>query len=133
MTSFLVYNGVAFPGVRGGGKTTLLQQLIDDVHPPLYYFLLKIILDISHDSLVCARLFSAILFITFLWCGALFVRRNFGKKSALFYVFFLYLNPFMVQKATEIRMYMLASVFVVWSGMVTLQLLKISENGSGLW
>ena len=119
-----MYSGAAFPG---GGSGTLLQQLIDDVHPPLYYFLLKIILDISRESLVCARLLSAVSCIIFLWCGALFIQRNFGKKSAVFYVFFLYLNPFMPQKATEIRMYMFAGVFVIWSGIITLKLLQ-NEN-----
>lgn len=119
-----MYSGAAFPG---GGIGTLLQQLIEDVHPPLYYFLLKIILDISHESLVCARLFSAVSCIIFLWCGTLFIQQNFGEKSAVFYVFFLYLNPFMPQKATEIRMYMFASMFVIWSGIVTLRLLQ-NEN-----
>ena len=119
-----MYSGAVFPG---GGYGALLQRLINDVHPPLYYFLLKIILDISHESLVCARLFSAVSCIVFLWSGALFIQQNFGKKSAIFYVFFLYLNPFMPQKATEIRMYMFASMFVIWCGIVTLRLLQ-NEN-----
>ncbi len=113
------------------GWEGLIKKLISDVHPPLYYFLLKLILDFTNENMFCARALSAASGIMLLWSGTIFLSRHFGKKSALFYVCFLYLNPFMFLKATEIRMYMLASMFTVISGICSYYILKgagYSEN-----
>lgn len=107
---------------------TLLQRLINDVHPPLYYLILKPVLDITNGSMVCARLLSAIFGTMILWIGSLFIMHNFGKKAALFFACFIYLNPFMIQKATEIRMYMPASAFTVISGIMSYRILKESKR-----
>lgn len=104
-----------------------IQTLISDVHPPLYYLILKPILDLTNENMICARMLSAAAGIVTLWSGSLFGLRHFGKKSALFYACFLYLNPFMIQKATEIRMYMLASMFAVISGICSYHILS-KEN-----
>lgn len=106
----------------------LMQTLISDVHPPLYYFLLKPLVDLTNESMICARILSAVCGITLLWTGALFLSRHFGTKSAFFYACFLYLNPFMIQKATEIRMYMPASLFTVISGIFSYYLLKDADS-----
>lgn len=105
----------------------LMHTLISDVHPPLYYLILKPIFDLTNENMFCARILSAIAGIVTLWTGSLFASRHFGKKSALFYACFLYLNPFMIQKATEIRMYMLASMFTVISGICSYYILN-EEN-----
>lgn len=110
------------------GWKEVIQTLVADVHPPLYYFLLKIITDLTGGSLVAARIFSAVAGMVLLWGGSLFLERNFGIKTAFFYSFFLYLNTFGIQKTTEVRMYMLASVFTVLSGMMSYYILKEEEN-----
>lgn len=102
----------------------LLRRLVADVHPPLYYFMLKPLFDFSKESMFLARLLSAAFGIIVLWTGSWFLDRNFGRKSTLFFIGFLFLNPFMVQKVTEIRMYMAASAFTVISGMMALHILK---------
>lgn len=102
----------------------LLQELINDVHPPLYYIMLKPILDLTGESMFCARLLSTLSGILLLWTGALFLSHNFGPKSAFFFIAFLYFNPFMVQKVAEIRMYMPASAFTVISGIMSFYILK---------
>lgn len=105
-----------------------MRKLISDVHPPLYYFLLKPIIDLTNENMFCARILSAAAGIVVLWSGSLFLCRHFGKKSALFYACFLYLNPFMIQKTTEIRMYMLASMFTIISGICSYNILKESDS-----
>lgn len=102
----------------------LLGKLMDDVHPPLYYFMLKPLLDLSSENMFCARLLSAAASISLLWSGSLFLDRFFGKKSALLFIFLLYFNPFMVQKVTEVRMYSLAGTFTVASGIMSYLILK---------
>lgn len=106
----------------------LMHKLISDVHPPLYYFLLKPIMDLTHGNMFCARILSAAAGIVLLWSGSLFLSRNFGNKSALFYACFLYLNPFMIQKTTEIRMYMLASMFTIISGICSYYILEETSS-----
>lgn len=115
------------------GWKELMQCLIDDVHPPLYYLLLKPIFDLTDGSMLCSRLLSAVIGILILWIGGLFIDIHFGKKSSFFFVFFLYLNPFMIQKTTEIRMYMLASVFTIMSGILSYLVLKDSQKKSWLF
>lgn len=102
----------------------LMWRLINDVHPPLHYLLLKPILDLTNESMFCARLLSALAGIILLWTGSLFLEHLAGKKAALLFACFLYLNPFMVQKVTEIRMYMLASTFTVISGILSYYVMK---------
>lgn len=109
----------------------LMQKLISDVHPPLYYLLLKPIVDLTSENMFCARILSAVAGIVMLWSGTLFLSRQSGKKSALFYACFLYLNPFMIQKTTEIRMYMLASMFTVFSGVCSYYILKKADFPDG--
>lgn len=102
----------------------LIQCLINDVHPPLYYLLLKPIVNLTNGNMLCARLLSAVSGIVSLWSGSLFLEHNFGKESAIFFSCFLFLNPFMIQKVTEIRMYMLASMFTGISGIISYYILK---------
>lgn len=105
-----------------------MQTLITDVHPPLYYLILKPISDLTNENMFCARILSASAGIVALWSGTLFLSRHFGKKSALFYACFLYLNPFMIQKTTEIRMYMLASMFTIISGICSYYILSKADS-----
>ena len=78
--------------------------------------------------MLCSRLLSAVIGIMILWTGGLFIDEHFGKKASFFFVFFIYLNPFMIQKTTEIRMYMLASVFTIMSGIMSYSVLKDSKK-----
>lgn len=70
------------------GWKEMMETLIADVHPPLYYILLKAVLDLTGQSLFFARLFSAVFGMALLWIGSFFLERNFGAKTAFFYSFF---------------------------------------------
>ena len=70
------------------GWKEMMETLIADVHPPLYYILLKAVLDLTGQSLFFARLFSAVFGMALLWIGSLFLERNFGAITAFFYFSF---------------------------------------------
>ena len=106
------------------GWGDLMRQLKASEHPPLHYLVLKFVFNLTNENMFSARILSAVACISFLWSGSLFLKNNFGKKSALFFVCFLYLNPFMIQKATEIRMYTWASAFCIGSGIMSYYILK---------
>ncbi len=107
-------------GVGGG----FWKTLVGDVHPPLHYVVLKLVLFLTNESILAARLLAAGMAILLLWRCGLFLKKEFGVKAALFFCILVYLNPFMIQKATEIRMYMFASCFVCLSGIEAYYLIK---------
>ncbi len=93
-----------------------LHEVLHDTSPFLYYFMIRPFTILTGQNIFMARLFSlAALFILFL-IGTGFVKNNFGKKAMFFYLGILYLNPFMLQKSTEIRMYLWATAFTLLSG-----------------
>ncbi len=91
-------------------------EVLHDTSPFLYYFMIRPFAILTGQSIFMARLFSlAALFILFM-IGATFIKKNHGSKSMFFYLFILYLNPFMLQKSTEIRMYVWVSAFTLLAG-----------------
>ena len=83
----------------------MMGVLSQDVHPPLYYIGLKIWRSIFGNSVCAARMFSAIPSILIAGIGGWWLHRKAGSKSAVWYLILLFGNPFMFQKAVEIRMY----------------------------
>lgn len=107
---------------------TLWQTLVADVHPPLHYVVLKLVLFLTNDSILAARLLSACMAVLLLWRCSFFLKREFGVKAALFFCTLVYLNPFMIQKSTEIRMYLFAGCFVCLSGIDAYYLIKAPKR-----
>lgn len=89
--------------------------LADDlVHPPLYYVLLKLFLDLFHlshlNAILFAKLFSVIwVILLFVW-GSKLIERRFGAIPALLFVALLSGNM-AVCYSVEIRMYSIAMCF----------------------
>lgn len=96
-----------------------------DVHPPLYYILLKIWIIFAGDSLFVLRLFSVIFGVLTIWAGYLFVKAAFGnKKLALLSALFLAINPFQIQYAVEARMYTLGTFLILFSSYLLVRALE---------
>lgn len=87
----------------------------NDVHPPLYYILLKIYTYFAGESIVSLRIFSALPVIGCLLTGCTLIRREFGDKTSVLFVLTLILLPTTQYIASEIRMYSLAMFFVLLS------------------
>ena len=100
-----------------------VHELIHDTSPFLYYLMIWPILKLSGGSILCARFFSLLSLLLILLIGSTFIRKKFGTKAMYFYAFIIYLNPFMLQKSTEIRMYGWATVFTLFSGVLFYYLL----------
>lgn len=102
---------------------TFWKEILHDTSPFLYYLMVWSVLRLTGHSILCARLFSVLSLVVMLGVGITFVKKSFGRKAMLFYCCILYLNPFMLYKATEIRMYGWASAFVLLSGVLCYQLM----------
>lgn len=87
-----------------------------DVHPPLYYLLLRIWHYILGDSLLSLRSFSILFGVLTIWAGYKFAARAFkSSKIGLLAALFLAINPFQIQYALEARMYTLGTFLALFS------------------
>lgn len=110
-----------------------VYQVFHDTSPFLHYFMMRPVMMLTGQNLFVARLFCLLALLIMLIVGASFVKKTFGQKAAFFYMAILFLNPFMLQKSTEIRMYGWASAFTVLSGVMCYRLLKKPERKTWIW
>jgi 4-amino-4-deoxy-L-arabinose transferase-like glycosyltransferase len=84
-----------------------------DIHPPLYYLLLKGWVAIFGDGVAAMRSLSAIASVAALWCAYLLARRFLPRPVALAVLGLLAISPHQLYYAQEARMYALATVAVL--------------------
>lgn len=77
----------------------------DDVHPPLYYWMLKAFCSIFGHTVFIARLFSAIPVFLCVILGYTHVRKLWGDKIAIFFMTLMILYPAIHFPMGDIRMY----------------------------
>ncbi len=103
-----------------------------DVHPPLYYWILRLWSYMFGYSLLSLRSLSILFGVLTIYAGYLFVRKAFNnEKLALIAAFFLAINPFQIQYSLEARMYTLGTFLVLISSWLLLKALE--ENKINLW
>ena len=107
-------------------KTTSL-----DVHPPLYYILLKIFRIVFGRSEFALRLLSVLGAVGMICLGAGPVSRLFGNRTAIIYAVVTIFTPITLIMAHEARMYSLAMFTVTASAIYGLLILK--ENKKNDW
>lgn len=96
---------------------------------PLYLWMLRLVLSATGESLLAAKLFSAMaLFLIFL-LSATFVRKNFGLKAMTFFGLFLVCMPMVMKRAVEVRMYTWAFLWLLLSCMQMYYLLGDKATG----
>lgn len=95
------------------------QSLIDiwkiggnDVHPVLYYWMLRIVSLLTGGSILAYRIFSAIPIILLGLIGFTHIRKDFGNKTGILFSFLCYFLPMMAVYANQIRMYSWAILMV---------------------
>ena len=84
-----------------------------DVHPPLYYFMLKVFIGILGDSLFVMRIFSNLGVMACCLLGLFPIRRLLGDKVAFTFVLLMTIMPINQYLGVEIRMYSWAMFFVL--------------------
>ncbi|MDO5398111.1 MAG: glycosyltransferase family 39 protein [bacterium] len=84
-----------------------------DVHPPLYYILLKAFSMLFSDRMIAGKLFSVIPFWLAGIIGGLETRKIFNTKTSLIFLLVFFSFPALLRYVTEVRMYSLALLFVL--------------------
>jgi uncharacterized membrane protein len=92
------------------GFVEIAQRTAFDIHPPLYYWLLKIWITGFGDSEIGLRSFSVVLGIGLVYVIGLLGTRLFNPRVGLIAAFIAALSPFQVYYSQEARMYMLLTI-----------------------
>lgn len=114
-----------------------------DIHPPLYYWLLKVWAALTGTSEFALRAFSALASVLSVACAALAGRRLFGTAAGLAAGLFMALNSFSVYYAQEARMYALLALWAAAALWLFAEFLRAPGwrwalplalvNAAGLW
>lgn len=102
-----------------------------DVHPPLYYFCLKLWSLVFGTSEVALRAMSVTLGALAILLAFWLLKRWFGLRKAGVLTLFLSLSPLLIRYSQEMRMYMLAFLIVVGATLVLDVALK--ERRKWVW
>jgi mannosyltransferase len=84
-----------------------------DVHPPLYYWILKIWTDFFGTTELAFRSLSLLFGTTTIAAGFMLVRRLFGRHAAWVSLLLLTLSPMLIRYSEEARMYTLAATIAL--------------------
>jgi len=84
-----------------------------DVHPPLFYWILKIWTDFFGTTELALRSLSVVFGASAITFGFLLVKRLFGRKSAWIALLLLVLSPMLIRYGQEARMYTLAATIAL--------------------
>lgn len=83
-----------------------------DVHPVLYYFIVRIIFMLTNNSIIAARFFSAVPLVILAILGYTHISKDFGRKTGMIFSTLILIFPSVLMYAGELRMYTWAALFV---------------------
>lgn len=101
-----------------------------DVHPPLYYFMLKSFTLLFGDSLLTLRIFSSLGIAGIFLIGMFSIRRNFGAGVSLMFILIITILPVTQFLADEIRMYSWSMFFTLANAMSAYSVYKNSNKSN---
>ena len=96
-----------------------------DVHPILYYWMLRIVYLITGGSIIAYRIFSVIPSAILIILGYTHIRKDFGEKTGFIFSFLSAFLPEMAVYAVEIRMYSWAIIYLHYYGLMAAGLINL--------
>ncbi len=115
----------------------LISFTAKDVHPPLYYCIVKLILDFcklinpSADAVIVIKCASVLPYLLLMVYGLVFLRKKFGMFVTGLFLFCVLSMPQMSAYTVEMRMYGWALFFVTAAFFHAYEI--VAENGQGRW
>lgn len=101
--------------IRYDYKTMCLYTAAD-VHPPLYYIILKFFTEPFNYSLLSAKIVSVVPYVIIIALGGLQLKKLFNEKISIYFMFLFMIFPNLMNYSIEIRMYSTAACFVFFCG-----------------
>ncbi len=102
--------------------------IIHDVHPPLYYIIVKLACTLTGYTVPAVKAVSVFFQSAALLLGIWLVKPLFGRKTAYCYMVILGLMPQLIRYGVELRMYPAAMFFVTACGLAAVWLWKNQEK-----
>jgi mannosyltransferase len=114
---------------------TIARDAAQDIHPPLYYWLLGGWVRLAGTSEAAVRSLSALLGVALVALTYLLGRLLAGRWAGLAAAFLAAIDPFQVYYSQEARMYILAAFLAAGAVLALLRLVDHSpmSNSRGLW
>ena len=109
------------------------KLLISDVHPPLYYMIVKLICTLFGYSVPVVKGISAAFICLTMLQGIWLIGPEFGKKTAAIYIAAVGLMPQLIRHGVEPRMYPQAMCFVTACGLLAYSLRKHRRERGLFW
>ncbi|HEX3046585.1 MAG TPA: glycosyltransferase family 39 protein [Bacillota bacterium] len=109
------YDEACSVGIIRHPISEIWQVVKGDVHPPLYFFMLKVFTSFFGNSVLVMRSLSALAILAVFLLGIGPIRRACGKTVGFWFSFFVMVTPIYLGMAQEIRMYTWAVFFVTGS------------------
>jgi uncharacterized membrane protein len=112
----------------------IIKQTANDVHPPLYYFILKFFVDIllklntSLNEIIIGKLISIVPYIILLILAITKIRNNFGSVCSAIFAICIVSMPNMLEYSIEIRMYSWSMLFVTTSYLYCFDVIKNNSH-----
>lgn len=106
----------------------LFVSAINDVHPVLYYVLLKLYSLICGTSVIALRIFSIIPIVILAIFTATKLKKQFGEKISFYFLIVLLLLPVTMHYGSQIRMYSWAMLFVTLTAFYAYKAFKYNEK-----
>ena len=104
----------------------------NDVHPPLYYWMLHIIWLIFGNQIIAFRLFSVLAIAILGILGYTHIKKDFGEKVGMLFSFLVYFLPVMCTYSQEIRMYSWSCLIVTLLAIYGYRLYKNIKDKTSL-
>lgn len=103
----------------------IIEITANDVHSPLYYFMLKFLCgSLGTFQLYATKLFSVIFFIGHLALGGVFCRKIYNRKVEFYWLILSGFMPAMVIQASSVRMYSVGLFFFTVTAYLAYSLYK---------
>lgn len=110
----------------------MIRELSLDVHPPMYYIMLKNFIGLTNlftnNYIIAAKFFSFLPIIILVFAGFTLVKDLYGKKTAFLFNIFVISMPEMLIYAVEIRMYSWAMMFVTVAFLYMVKVIRYNRN-----
>jgi mannosyltransferase len=106
------------------GPSEIISRTAYDVHPPLYYLVLKAYTSVLGDNIVTLRSMSIVFGLLSALVLFLLSRRLYGRKVAYIATSLLLLNPAFIRYSQEARMYTLAMFLLLSATYLLVELIQ---------
>lgn len=119
--------------VRENSFQGIIGNTADDVHPPLYYLIVKAFVLVFGDRFYIYKMVSVIPMALTMLLAFFCVRPWWGEHAAVIFLIMVNAVPCVMEYTVQIRMYTWALFFVTWAGLGAYGLCRQEQGKYAVW